>query len=114
MWNENGPLELLKELPQVLTADNLAQIQKVIDDDKYINSKVLDGDLCGQYAPFCHNCDKSVDNPCAVAYVRMKIKEGMDVQMQDIASEVPEVEYADKPFVSKKIHIGVGRKKTEN
>ncbi|MDE7301100.1 MAG: hypothetical protein K2N47_02915 [Clostridia bacterium] len=113
MWNENGPLELLKGLPQVLTADNLAQIQKVIDDDKFVNSEGLEGDLCGQYAPFCRNCDKSVENPCAVAYVRMKIKEGMAVEMENISSEAPEEDYAEKPFKSTKIRIGVGVKKIE-
>ncbi|MCM1546262.1 MAG: hypothetical protein NC033_04410 [Clostridiales bacterium] len=113
MWNEQGPLELLKNMPQVLTAENLAQIQQVIDNDKFLNSQKLRGDLCGRYAPFCKNCDKTVPKPCAVAYVRMKIKEGMEVQMENIPSETPEEiaeeKAAKKP--SQKIRIAIARKK---
>ena len=113
MWNEKGPLELLKNMPQVLTAENLAQIQQVIDNDKFLNSKRLRGDLCGRYAPFCKNCDKTVPKPCAVAYVRMKIKEGLAVQMENIPAETPEeiaeAKEAKKP--SQKIRIAIARKK---
>lgn len=112
MWNEKGPLELLKNMPQVLTKENLAEIQQVIDNDKFLNSKKLRGDLCGRYAPFCKNCDKSVPKPCAVAYVRMKIKEGMEVQMEDIPDNTPEEVFeageAKKPA---KIRIAIARKK---
>lgn len=115
MWNEERPLELLKGMPNVLTAENLAQIQQVIDNDKFLNSQRLRGDLCGRYAPFCKNCDKSVVKPCAVAYVRMKIKEGMEVQMEDIPAEAPEetVEETEQaaPRPAKKIRIAVARKK---
>ena len=31
MWDENAPLELLKEMPKVLTVENLCKIQEVID-----------------------------------------------------------------------------------
>ncbi len=113
MWNEDRPLELLKNMPHVLTAENLAQIQQVIDNDKFLNSKRLRGDLCGRYAPFCKNCDKTVNKPCAVAYVRMKIKEGLQVQMEDIPAETPE-EIAEKKEAkapSKKIRIAVARRK---
>ncbi len=112
MWNENGPLELLKGMPRVLSADNLAKIQQVIDNDKFLNSQTLKEDLCGSYAPFCKNCDKSVEKPCAVAYVRMKIKEGMEVQMENIPSEAPEpVVEERKPTTGKKIRIAIARKK---
>ncbi len=111
MWNENGPLELLKGMPQVLTAENLAQIQQVIDNDKFLNSQKLKEDLCGSYAPFCKNCDKTVAKPCAVAYVRMKIKEGMEVSMENIPSEAPEVEESEEHHTSKKIRIAIARKK---
>lgn len=99
-------------MPQVLTAENLAMIQQVIDNDKFLNSQRLRGDLCGRYAPFCKNCDKSVPKPCAVAYVRMKIKEGMDVQMENIPSETPaEQETGTTSAPAKKIRIAVARKK---
>lgn len=112
MWNENRPLELLKEMPQVLTAENLTQIQQVIDDDKFLNSQVLKKDLCGSYAPFCKNCDKSVPKPCAVAYVRMKIKEGMEVSMENIPSEAPEPVVVEEEVKTapKKIRIAIARK----
>lgn len=113
MWNEDRPLELLKNMPHVLNAENLAQIQQVIDNDKFLNSQRLRGDLCGRYAPFCKNCDKKVPKPCAVAYVRMKIKEGMEVEMEDIPSvseeEVADVQEEKKP--SRKIRIAIARRK---
>lgn len=120
MWNEQGPLELLKEMPNVLTAENLAQIQRVIDNDKFINSQKLRGDLCGKYAPFCAGCDKSVPKPCAVAYVRMKIKEGMEVEMENIPAEAPEppseIEGLEEvvelpPETGRKIRIAIARRK---
>lgn len=113
MWNEEGPLELLKNMPHVLTAENLAQIQQVIDNDKFLNSQKLRGDLCGRYAPFCKTCDKSVPKPCAVAYVRMKIKEGMEVEMEDIPAETPEEieEKQEEKKPSKKIRIAIARRK---
>lgn len=136
MWDENKTLEVLKDMPTVLSDENLFAIQKVIDDDKYWNSKKLKQDLCGIYAPFCKMCDKSVLTPCAVAYVRMKIAEGMQLQMENVPTEideseiiapVPEVEqtieeaeevveeepvYEEQPVVeSKKIRIGVGYRK---
>lgn len=91
MWNENAPLELLKEMPHVLTIENLSVIQEVIDKDKFINSQLQGCDLCGSYAPFCNGCDKSVQYPCAVSYVKMKQNEGMDVEIEELAEEpVPE------------------------
>lgn len=83
MWDENAPLELLKEMPNVLTLDNLRRIQEVIDKDKYINSLRLNGDLCGKYAPFCDICDKSVKYPCAVSYVKMMQERGLEVEISE-------------------------------
>lgn len=112
MWNENGPLELLKHMPNVLTSENLSEIQQAIDNDKFLNSKRLRGDLCGRYAPFCRNCDKSVPKPCAVAYVRMKIKEGMQVQMEEVPSEAPEETSTEAEAKQpKKIRIAIAKKK---
>ena len=113
IWNEDGPLELLQGMPSVLSADNLAQIQQVIDNDKFLNSQKLRGDLCGKYAPFCKNCDKSVPTPCAVAYVRMKIKEGLELKMEEIPSEAPEEIKEDSSDIKpvKKIRIAIARKK---
>ena len=129
MWDENKVLELLKGMPHVLTYENLCDIQKLIDDNKFWNSRELKMDLCGVYAPFCKNCDKTVLTPCAVAYVRMKIAEGMQIEMENVSSQ-PEQTVAEKPVEkpvveevvveqvaeqpviksaeSKKIRIGVG------
>lgn len=126
MWNENAPLELLKELPAVLNEANLARLQSVIDYDKFINSAESGYDLCGCYAPFCRGCDKSVVHPCAVSYVRMKQAEGMAVRMEDypaaeqVAVAEPEAEcaatsQAEEPVEEKpkKIRIAVARKKIQ-
>lgn len=80
MWNPEAPLKLLRGM-NYLNQKNLEEIQKTIDVDKYINSSSRSRDLCGEYAPFCKNCDKSVKFPCAVAYVRMKQSEGVKIQM---------------------------------
>ena len=103
MWNENAPLELLKELPAVLNEANLARLQQVIDIDKFINSSEMGYDLCGQYAPFCEGCDKTVQFPCAVSYVKMKQAQGMDIKLQseveEVLSEVPAEETEENiPF----------------
>lgn len=89
MWNDNAPLELLEEMPNKLSEDNLALIQQVIDRDKYKNSAELGYDLCGSYAPFCVGCDKSVKYPCAVSYVKMKIAEGMEISIIEEPEEEP-------------------------
>ncbi len=134
MWDENKVLEMLKDMPPVLTDENLLEIQKLIDDNKYWNSKELNRDLCGIYAPFCRICDKTVLTPCAVAFVRMKIAEGMRLQMENVSSEIaqpnlpeevqsePEEEIvreevpqeettAEEPAENKKIRIGIGYKR---
>lgn len=130
MWDENKVLDLLKGMPQVLTEENLFDIQKLIDDNKYWNSRDLNMDLCGIYAPFCKICDKTVLTPCAVAYVRMKIAEGMDIKMENISSAIehqvhpiarkaveapvkePIIEIIEEqPQENKKIRIGVGFRK---
>lgn len=109
MWDENAPLELLKEMPQVLTVENLCRIQEVIDKDKYINSMERQQDLCGQYAPFCDNCDKNVQYPCAVAYVKMMQANGMNVEIECNATD--EVKEELPPKTTKKIRIAIARKK---
>ena len=85
MWNSQEPLKLLLSMPTQLTKENLENLQAVIDVDKIINSQKYRRDLCGEYAPFCDYCDKSVRYPCAHAYVKMKKAEGLDV---DVPEEV--------------------------
>lgn len=117
MWNENAPLALLKELPAVLNEANLARIQQVIDYDKFINSSECGYDLCGSYAPFCKDCDKSVKHPCAVAYVKMMQAQGMDVaieteeEAQSAAPVQEQTEITEEQPEKKTIRIAVARRK---
>ncbi len=83
MWNSQEPLKLLLTMPTHLTGENVQNLQAVIDVDKMLNSQRLKRDLCGEYAPFCDFCDKSVRYPCAHAYVKMKHAEGLDVEVPE-------------------------------
>lgn len=83
-YNNNMPLKMLEHMPASLTKSNLENIQSIIDRDKYACSTMLGSDLCGTYAPFCALCDKSILNPCAVAYIRMRIAQ--DVQLETAVS----------------------------
>ena len=83
MWNSQEPLKLLLSMPAQLTRENIENLQAVIDVDKIINSQKFKRDLCGEYAPFCDYCDKSVRFPCAHADVKMKQSEGLDVEVPE-------------------------------
>lgn len=83
MWNSQEPLKLLLSMPTQLTRENVENLQAVIDVDKILNSQKYGRDLCGEYAPFCDYCDKSVRFPCAHAYVKMKQAEGLDVEVPE-------------------------------
>ncbi len=83
MWNSQEPLKILLSMPTHLTRENVENLQAVIDVDKIVNSQKFKRDLCGEYAPFCDYCDKSVRFPCAHAYVKMKHAEGLDVDVPD-------------------------------
>ena len=97
MWNSEAPLKLLESMPAELDIHNLKNIQQTIDVDKYINSYQRKRDLCGEYAPFCKNCDKWVKYPCAVAYVKMKQAEGMQVEIAASAYLPADAEVEDEP-----------------
>ena len=94
-WDSNAPLELLSSMPAQLNKKNLKDIQAIIDKDKFVCSNELTRDLCGEYAPFCAICDKKVKYPCAVAYVKMKQADGMQVEIaisdDDVSDEEDEV-----------------------
>ena len=40
--------------------------QRKFDEQKWLVSEILGVDTCGTYK-FCSKCDKSLENPCAVA-----------------------------------------------
>ncbi len=86
MWNSEAPMKLLEQMPARLNMANLERLQQVIDIDKYCASCEQGCDLCGEYAPFCSLCDKSLKCPCAVAYVKMRQAEG---EFIEIATEEP-------------------------
>lgn len=112
MWNSEAPLKLLSEMPAQLNIENLKDIQRIIDIDKYENSRNLGRDLCGEYAPFCEFCDKHVKYPCAVAYVKMKQTEGMELEIAATDEELSvekEENTAEAP--KKYIRIAIARKK---
>ena len=115
MWNENAPMELLKELPAVLNDANLARIQQIIDYDKFVNSAERGYDLCGQYAPFCNGCDKSRPYSCAISYVRMMQREGVEVKiqsdMEEVLSEKVEQPAEEERHAKKLIRIAVAKRK---
>lgn len=118
MWNSEAPLKLLKSMPAELNIQNLKNIQQTIDVDKFENSQKMCRDLCGDYAPFCAMCDKWVKYPCAVAYVKMKQAEGMQVEIaaaaylpadavvEDEPEEIP-AEKIDKKY----IRIAIAKRK---
>lgn len=120
MWNSEAPLKLLMSMPSHLTLENLKNVQQIIDEDKFLNSKKFNRDLCGKYAPFCEICDKSVKYPCAVAYIKMKQAEGLEVEMEvaavddePVVEEKPVVEPEPKPETGDKhyIRIAVAKRK---
>lgn len=80
-WNNNIPIELLSQIRTHISKANLEVIQSVIDKDREICRTMLGHDVCGQYAPFCALCDKSMATPCAVAYIRMKQTEGVHIEI---------------------------------
>ncbi len=46
---------------------DLEELQKTLDKEKWIESEKIGRDLCGEM-PYCVNCRKEVENPCAKAY----------------------------------------------
>ena len=46
---------------------NKKEIQNDLDIKKWLESEIVNRDLCGTY-PFCEFCDKSLKFPCAEAY----------------------------------------------
>ncbi|MCI9560944.1 MAG: hypothetical protein HFK03_00490 [Clostridia bacterium] len=117
MWNSEAPLKLLQSMPAQLNIQNLKNIQQTIDVDKFENSKRLNRDLCGEYAPFCSMCDKWVKYPCAVAYVKMKQAEGMQVEIAASAylpadAEVEEEDAVEEKTDKKYIRIAIAKRKS--
>ena len=136
MWDNETPLQLLKVMPKVLEKEHLEKLQKLFEADKYKNQLLSGSDVCGTYAPFCYNCNKENEYPCAVAYVNYLKAQGAEIEIAsdatvedgDIATEVqaeeqPAVdEEKQEEAIEKinpeeeppktKIRIAIARKKT--
>lgn len=80
-WNNNYAFKILADMPTKLSAKNLEFLQSEIDKDKLAASIEMNRDLCGAYAPFCAFCDKKIKYPCAVALVRYKQKDGLQLEI---------------------------------
>lgn len=96
-WNNNYAFKILADMPTKLSAKNLEFLQSEIDKDKLAASIEMNRDLCGAYAPFCAFCDKKIKYPCAVALVRYKQKDGLQLE---IAAAEDESLSADTPAES--------------
>ena len=130
MWDSNTPLQLLNSMPDVLEKEHLEKLQMLLDADKYKNQLISGVDLCGQYAPFCNECNKDINYPCAVAYVNFMKAQGMDIEIspevlgnpteiaaeEDTEEQLPleeeEIDETEEVKEKTKIRIAIARKKT--
>ena len=60
---------------------NKAQLQGMLDVQKWHDSEVNHRDMCGTYA-FCAYCDKSISMPCATAYEKANEAMTANVEQQ--------------------------------
>ena len=101
-WNSYVILKSLADMPTMLDDKYLEAIQSEIDKDKYVCSMEVHMDLCGEYAPFCVFCDKNVNTPCAVAFIKMKQMEGLPLEIAMTEDEnepaVESINQAGKKF----------------
>ena len=107
MWDNNTPLQLLKSMPKVLEDEHLEKLQKLLEADKYKLQLLSDSDLCGNYAPFCDDCNKDIKYPCAVAYVHYLKTQGTDIEIAaDLPAETsensPEEVFEEAPVTEEK------------
>lgn len=95
-WNNSYALKILADMPTNLSAKNLELLQSEIDKDKLATSIEMNRDLCGDYAPFCVFCNKKSAYPCAVALVKCKQAEGLqlEIAVSDGEAAAPDVQTA--------------------
>ncbi len=70
MWNKESVMLMLEKL----SSNDKQTIQAAIDYDKYVNSEILNYDLCGSYAPFCDVCPLHNAHLCAKMYAEYIIR----------------------------------------
>lgn len=114
-WNSDAPLKLLAQMPLKFTKENLESIQTVIDNDKFICDSMLGRNLCGEYAPFCKLCDKSMAFQCAVAYIRMRQAEGakLEIAIADDGAENKEQNFEQTEIAQTQIDTSALCEQTE-
>lgn len=126
MWDSNTPLQLLETMPKVLENEHLEKLQMLLEADKYKNQLISGMELCGNYAPFCNDCNKETKYPCAVAYVKFMQAQGMDIKIASEVTESEEESSAEQQPLTEgnetvkseamsgktKIRIAIARKKT--
>lgn len=104
MWNSDNPLKIYLTMSKEVTSEELKRLQDVIDEDKELDSRRNDRDVCGVYAPFCEYCDKNLTYACANAYIKMKQAEGVNIvepepepepTVEEAPAEVCQVEVAE-------------------
>lgn len=122
MWDNNTLQQVLQSMPKTLEKEHLQKLQMLIEADKYKNQLISGMDLCGTYAPFCYECDKETEFPCAIAYVNYMKTLGMDIELASEKTEETsgvqepgeeEMTQSEDPKPEKtKIRIAIARKKT--
>ena len=78
-----------------LTAEELAQLQKTIDVDKWLASERAGRDLCGE-ASYCAYCIKAETSPCARAVMREQTEKEQFKEIEEAAAE-EEIAIAESP-----------------
>lgn len=87
MWNKQQADEMLKGLALGKKKDLAKNMQQATDLQKYYGSIQEGTDLCGNYGSFCAYCDKSQENPCANAYLKM-CKEQQEAEKVSLADSL--------------------------
>jgi hypothetical protein len=83
----------------------MQELQNKLDIQKWIDSQRENRDLCGSY-DFCSKCNKSLENPCAIAYTLFNTIEE-EIEEIDEELEIEDDEEDDEEFaeISKEKYI---------
>ena len=79
----------------------MLELQNKLDIKKWYDSQKANKDLCGAY-DFCEKCDKSKENPCALAYTLFnaieEVIEELENDVEELANNVEEIDIDDEDF----------------
>ena len=98
----------------------MQELQKKLDIQKWIDSQNANKDCCGSY-DFCAKCDKSLENPCAIAYTLFntieeeleELDEELEIEDEEDDEEFDEIskeKYIQMTFLEK---LGLASDKTK-